>query len=150
MKYQTEHFNKLKLSKIGPLGDAIDKLKTVENFRILDILKHEIDHPETLSDKLRDLVGEEINLSLDFEANNATTLTSQKTAIRLKCFAPGYVLNSKYMYIRSRYTKKLILPKTFSSVYLLPTFQKDQRIFVINLSRNSTNCKPQKELKNSS
>lgn len=108
----------------------------MEKFKILDIQHSKMTDITQLKNKLRELLNDRTEIDLKFRENGSpATLVSQKQAIRLKNFSVGQVHNSPYQFIRSRYTNKFILPQTFSSVYLLPTFQKDQRIFIINFSK---------------
>ena len=117
------------------MGKIIQKISTLENFRILQIENSKVQDDNELREALKKLTNERIDLQLAFESEKETSVISQKSAIRLKSFSVGTIPDYKYSYIRTKYTNKFILPQTFSSVYLLPTYQKDQRVFIINLSK---------------
>lgn len=80
----------------------------------------------------------EFKLSDDSETDktNQSTLVAKKFTLRFKSFHVGKISNYKNAFIRTQYIKKFILPQSFTSVYIIPTFAQKEMIFLIHISKH--------------
>ena len=144
------------MQKLGSIGNTLAKVKQHKRFKIKDLDCLKTANPDEVQNKLKTLFGQRVNLELQKEIilspdrnrgsqegvntkQKQTTITSKKMALRLKSFNVGRIPDTPWLFLRTRYKKRFILPQSFSSVYIIPSFDLQRMIFLIHLSKlNST------------
>lgn len=95
--------------------------------------------------------GEKTDLDLLFEEDKIalkTIAATFKSAMRLKYINGTQTEAMPFRYIRSRYEGRHLLPKTLSSVYVLPTLEDDLKLIVVQFgSLQSSSHRPSQEVR---
>lgn len=72
------------------------------------------------------------SLSLkDFQPDSKVICATYKSAMRLQQISDGIVASMPYRYVRTKFEKRLLLPKTFAPVYIIPTMEEDTKLFLV-------------------
>lgn len=70
----------------------------------------------------------------EIQSGSKVVCATYKSAMRLQTISDGIVSSMPYRYIRTKYEQRLLLPKTFAPVYIIPTMEEDTKLFIVQFS----------------
>lgn len=70
----------------------------------------------------------------EIQSDSKVVCATYKSAMRLEQISDGIVSSMPYRYIRTKYEQRLLLPKTFAPVYIIPTMEEDTKLFIVQFS----------------
>lgn len=70
----------------------------------------------------------------EIQSDSKVVCATYKSAMRLQQISDGIVSSMPYRYIRTKYEQRLLLPKTFAPVYIIPTMEEDTKLFIVQFS----------------
>jgi len=149
LKYFGKDFRKIpddQLGAMGKVGELLLIAKQLQDFNsINDFNSIEVKDRDEINGKLKDVFiikkhNDDIELLGELKkvlSADETVLMTNMTAVRLKYYNPGTIPSIPFRYMRSRFEKRFLLPHVICNVYLLPTFEDDVKMFIIQLSSRS-------------